>query len=67
MKIIGRNREKENHILQIKAALGLAGVDTMEYSRRSEVSETGARINLLFDRKDGVIKSHPRTKTSDSR
>ena len=44
-----------NHVPEIKAALGIAGVDTMEYAWRSETSEQGAQIDLLIDRKDGVI------------
>lgn len=44
-----------NHISEIKAALGIAGVDTMEYAWRSETSDPGAQIDLLIDRKDGVI------------
>ena len=44
-----------NHIPEIKAALGIAGVDTMEYAWRSEKSEPGAQIDLLIDRKDDVI------------
>ena len=44
-----------NHVSEIKAALGIAGVETMEYAWRSESSEPGAQIDLLIDRKDGVI------------
>ena len=44
-----------NHISQIKAALGITGVDTMEYAWRSKESDPGAQIDLLIDRKDGVI------------
>ncbi len=44
-----------NHIPQIKDALGISGVDTMEYEWRSELSDPGAQIDLLIDRKDGVI------------
>ena len=44
-----------NHVPEIKAALGIAGVDTMEYAWRSETSNSGAQIDLLIDRKDGVI------------
>ena len=44
-----------NHISEIKAALGIAGVDTMEYAWRSETSDPGAQIDLLIDRKDDVI------------
>ena len=44
-----------NHVPEIKAALGIAGVDTMEYAWRSEASDQGAQVDLLIDRKDGVI------------
>ncbi len=44
-----------NHIPEIKAALGIAGVNTMEYAWRSQTSDPGAQIDLLIDRKDGVI------------
>jgi hypothetical protein len=44
-----------NHVPEIKAALGIAGVDTMEYAWKSEKSAQGAQIDLLIDRKDGVI------------
>lgn len=44
-----------NHIPQLKAALGIAGVGTMEYAWRSKTSDPGAQIDLLIDRKDGVI------------
>ena len=44
-----------NHVSEIKKALGIAGVDTMEYAWRSEASEPGAQIDLLIDRKDDVI------------
>lgn len=44
-----------NHIPQIKTALGIPGVDTMEYAWRSSKSDPGAQIDLLIDRKDDVI------------
>ena len=44
-----------NHVSKIKAALGIAGVETMEYAWRSETSDPGAQIDLLIDRKDGVV------------
>jgi len=44
-----------NHIPQIKAALGVSGVDTMEYAWKSEKSDPGAQIDLLIDRNDGII------------
>ena len=44
-----------NHIPEIKSALGIAGVETMEYAWRSKESQPGAQIDLLIDRRDGVI------------
>ncbi|MBQ9823437.1 MAG: ATP-binding protein [Solobacterium sp.] len=44
-----------NHVAEIKTALGISGVETMEYAWRSENSDPGAQIDLLIDRKDGVI------------
>lgn len=44
-----------NHIPQIKFALGISGVETMEYAWKSTSSGSGAQIDLLIDRKDGVI------------
>ena len=44
-----------NHIDQIKASLGISGVETNVYSWRSSRSEKGAQIDLIIDRKDGVI------------
>ena len=40
-----------NHIEQIKAALGISGIETNEYSWRS----SKAQIDLIIARKDGVI------------
>lgn len=44
-----------NHLPQIKAALGISGVETMEYSWRSSSAKKGAQIDLLIDRMDNVI------------
>lgn len=44
-----------NHISQIKDALGIRGVGTKEYAWKSKTSSTGAQIDLLIDRKDGII------------
>ena len=44
-----------NHVAQIKAKLGITGVETAEYSWRSKESENGAQIDLLLDRKDDMI------------
>ena len=43
------------HVKQIKNALGILGVETMEYAWRSVKKENGAQIDLLIDRKDGVV------------
>ena len=43
------------HINQIKKALGISGIETVEYAWRSTKSKPGAQIDLLIDRKDGVI------------
>lgn len=43
------------HVDQIKNALGISGVETMEYAWRSSKKENGAQIDLLIDRKDGVM------------
>ena len=43
------------HAVQIKAALGIAGVSSMEYAWRSQKTKPGAQIDLLIDRKDDVI------------
>ena len=44
-----------NHITEIKKALGISGVETMEYAFRSAKSKPGAQIDLLIDRKDSLI------------
>ena len=46
-----------SHIPQIKAALGISGVHTDVYSMRAEgaVGARGAQIDLLIDRKDGIV------------
>jgi len=43
------------HIRQIKDRLGILGVSTNTMSWRSKGSDPGAQIDLLIDRKDGVI------------
>lgn len=43
------------HEKEIKAALGIAGVSTNVCSWRSTRREGGAQIDLLIDRKDGVV------------
>ena len=45
------------HVPQIKAALGIQGVNSSVYSWRTEATEEhdGAQVDLLIDRKDGVI------------
>ena len=44
-----------SHSEQIKQALGIATISTEMSSWRSRQSSPGAQIDLLFDRKDGVI------------
>ena len=44
-----------NHINQMKAALGISGIETNEFAWRSGESEKGAQIDLIIRRKDGVI------------
>jgi len=44
-----------SHCEQIKQALGIAAISTEISSWRSRQSSPGAQIDLLFDRKDGVI------------
>ena len=43
-----------NHIKQIKKALGIEGIDSLDYSFYSNKSG-GAQIDLLIDRKDNII------------
>lgn len=43
------------HVPQIKRALGIYGVESSEYAWKSSKSKPGAQIDLLIDRKDGVI------------
>ncbi len=44
-----------NHVSQIKAALGISGIESAEYAWRSSKSAPGAQIDLLIDRTDNVI------------
>ena len=44
-----------NHIPQIKMALGIPAVESTEFSWRSKDSTPGAQIDLVIDRKDGII------------
>ena len=46
-----------NHIPQIKAALGIAGVSTNEslWSKRGDGEERGAQIDLVIERRDNVV------------
>ncbi len=43
------------HLDEIKMALGISGIETMEYSFRSKKQNPGAQIDLVIERKDGVI------------
>ena len=44
-----------SHSEQIKQALGIAAISTEMSSWRSRYSSPGAQIDLLLDRKDGII------------
>jgi uncharacterized protein len=44
-----------SHIPCIKKALGIAGVQTMTSSWRSNGAETGAQIDLVIDRRDQIV------------
>ncbi|MBQ7678879.1 MAG: ATP-binding protein [Butyrivibrio sp.] len=44
-----------NHVQAIKAKLGISGVETSEYAWRSKKISPGAQIDLLIDRRDGII------------
>lgn len=44
-----------SHIPQIKKALGISGIETESSSWRSSNTTNGAQIDLLIDRRDGVI------------
>ena len=44
-----------NHIKQIKAALGISGVQTAVSSWHDSTNEGGAQIDLIIDRKDQTI------------
>ena len=43
------------HLAQIKQKLGISGIYTEAFSWRSKERKSGAQIDLLIDRKDGVI------------
>lgn len=43
------------HIPQIKAALGISGIESSDYSWKSKKKKGGAQIDLLIDRRDDVI------------
>jgi hypothetical protein len=43
------------HIREIKQALGISGIVSAACSWRSETSEYGSQIDLVIDRKDGMI------------
>lgn len=43
------------HTSQIKKELGISGIESNEYAWRSSTSSPGAQIDLIIDRKDGVI------------
>jgi DNA-binding MarR family transcriptional regulator len=43
------------HTNEIKRALGISGVQTAVFAWRSENSEPAAQVDLVLDRKDGII------------
>jgi hypothetical protein len=43
------------HLPQIKARLGISGVSTEVYAWRSKASQPGVQIDLVIERKDGII------------
>jgi len=43
------------HIKEIKEALGIAGIQSLVSSWRSEKTSPGAQIDLIINRKDGII------------
>ncbi|MDO4804487.1 MAG: ATP-binding protein [Lachnospiraceae bacterium] len=43
------------HVPQIKAALGITGISSTEYSWRSKKKKDGAQIDLLIDRRDDIV------------
>lgn len=43
------------HIPQIQSALGISGIETETCSWRSTLEKDGAQIDLVIDRRDGVI------------
>lgn len=44
-----------NHVKQIKQKLGISGVDSEEYGFRFQDDENRAQIDMIIDRKDGVV------------
>ena len=43
------------HVPQIKRALGISGVETLSFPWTSAAQEGGAQIDLVIDRRDGII------------
>jgi AAA+ ATPase superfamily predicted ATPase len=43
------------HVKEIKRALGISGVQTSIFAWRSEHSKSAAQVDLVIDRKDGVV------------
>ena len=43
------------HAAQIKNAMRIAGINSSEFAWRSKTTPSGAQIDLLIDRKDGII------------
>lgn len=44
-----------NHVNRLKATLGISGIETREYAWRSKKDGKRTQIDLIIDRKDGVV------------
>ena len=44
-----------NHVKEIKNALGISGVETFEYAWRSKKTSPAVQIDLIIERRDGII------------
>ena len=44
-----------HHVPQMKVALGIFGIESSEYAWRSQQRESGTQVDLLIDRRDGII------------
>ena len=55
-----------NHIKQIKDYLGISGVESNQFAYISKGKDKGAQIDLVIDRKDGVINLCETKYTNDN-